>query len=140
MVWVDDVVNLVWEIRRLRRLKVSLMTASAHLGVEQTLRAFLDWLPAGELARRWASRDKSAVAQVDGRIATAGLTWDAVTAEAFAARINEIERIDRMIKTAMMRRDAVLCHVERHRAATAERLRRASEAAATYVAATRRAA
>ena len=140
MVWVDDVVNLVWEIRRLRRLKVSLMTASAHLGIEKTLGALLDWLPAQELTRRWTAHETSAVAQVEGLIAQAGLTADAVAAEAFAARINEIERIDRMIKTAMMRRDAVLWHVERYRAVTAERLRRASEAAASYVAATRRAA
>jgi hypothetical protein len=34
-IWVGDIVDLVWEAGRLRRLKASLMTATAHKGLEE---------------------------------------------------------------------------------------------------------
>jgi hypothetical protein len=49
-IWVRDVVDLVWEARRLRRLKSSLVDASIHEGLTEILRIFVGW-DAEELAK-----------------------------------------------------------------------------------------
>ena len=36
-IWVRDVIDLVWEALRLRRLKADLIAANAHEGLEQIL-------------------------------------------------------------------------------------------------------
>ena len=50
-----------------------------------------------------------------------------IIAEALADRIEDIERIDRMIASAEQRRSAMLREVDRHRASLAARLRLASD-------------
>jgi hypothetical protein len=55
------------------------------------------------------------------------LTMDAVMAQALQIALNDIERIDGMIMKAEARRNAALREIERHRAALADALRRATE-------------
>ena len=47
--------------------------------------------------------------------------------QTLAAKINDIERIDRMLANAEARRHLVLREIDRHRAAVAARLRDATE-------------
>jgi hypothetical protein len=124
-IWVRDVVDLVWEAFRLRRLKAQLLTAAAHEGMAAILGPLLDWSFTDRIARQWALREEEAVAKADAVLAAAGLTMDAVTARTLALRIDEVERIDRMTMAAEARRNAVLREIERHRAAFARTLRRA---------------
>ena len=42
-IWVRDVVDLVWDVFRLRRLKVHLLTAAAHEGMAKLIGPLLDW-------------------------------------------------------------------------------------------------
>src|SRR5499433_4596749 len=42
-IWVRDIVDLVWEAFRLRRLKANLITVKAHNGLEQILQPLSDW-------------------------------------------------------------------------------------------------
>jgi hypothetical protein len=49
--WVRDVVELLWEAMRLRRLKASLLRSSAIKGVEQLLVPLLGYDKAGQLSR-----------------------------------------------------------------------------------------
>ena len=42
-IWVRDVVDMVWDALRLRRLKAQLLTVSAYEGMHTILRRFLDW-------------------------------------------------------------------------------------------------
>ena len=60
-------------------------------------------------------------------LAATGQTLEAVRAKAFVASIDVIERIDRMVMAAKARRNAALRELERHRAALAEALRRATD-------------
>src|SRR5262244_3618565 len=53
-IWVRDIVDLVWEAFRLRRLKANLITAVAHEGVERILTPRLGWSSAHDLAKAWA--------------------------------------------------------------------------------------
>jgi hypothetical protein len=124
-IWVRDVVDLVWEALRLRRLKADLITAEAHRGLQQILGPLSDWLTADTLSKAWARRDPKAIKEVDAVLASADLTMDAVMAETLAHELDKVERIDRMIMSAEARRNAVLREVDRHRASMAQELRRA---------------
>lgn len=126
-IWVRDVVDLVWDVFRLRRLKVHLLTAAAHEGMAKLIGPLLDWDFTDQIARRWAVGDEDAVQTVETTLGAAGLTMDAVMARTLGLKIHEIERIDRMTMAAEARRNAILREIERHRATFARTLRRAVE-------------
>jgi hypothetical protein len=126
-IWVRDVVDLVWETFRLRRLKVSLLNANAYRGLRGILETVFGPIRAGKVAQEWAQRDRDAIKQVDKLLASADMTMDAVMAETLLLRIDAIERIDRMIMGAEARRNVALREIDRHRASLADRLRRVSD-------------
>jgi hypothetical protein len=66
-----------------------------------------------ELAKAWAARDQNAIKRVDKLLASAGLTMDAVMAQTLSISLDDVERIDRMIATAEVRRNAILHEVDR---------------------------
>jgi hypothetical protein len=123
-IWIRDIVDLVWEAFRLRRLKANLMTAVAHVALEDILEPLLGWTDAHDLAKAWAARERAAIERVDELLASAGLTMDAVMAQALSLKLNDIERIDRMIATAEGRRNAILRELDRHRTTWGQNLRR----------------
>lgn len=124
-IWVRDVVDLVWDAVRLRRLKAGLFTVGASDGMAKLLRAI------GEQydfkARDWAARKPAAVAAVNTQLSAAGLDMNDVTTSTFAVRIDQFERIERMLAAAELRRAAALNAIENRR--VAERLRAAALAA-----------
>jgi len=124
-IWVRDLVDLVWEAFRLRRLKANLMTVVAHEGLRKILETLIDWSDARDLAQAWATRDRGAIRQVDELLASAGFTMDAVMAQTLSLKLDDIERIDRMIATAEGRRNAILREVDRHRETWGQNVRRA---------------
>jgi len=93
-IWVRDVVDLVWDVVRLRRFKAGLFRVGASDGMVQIL---------------------------------LGLGVDRHTAREWAARIDQFERIERMLAAAEVRRAAALDAIENHR--VAERLRAAAQEA-----------
>jgi hypothetical protein len=127
-IWVRNVVDLVWDSVRLRRLKSQLLQAAAHEGLERLLASIIDWMRAGQLSRKWALGDEEAMGEVERLLGRAGLTFDAVMAQTLAARIDDVERIDRMVIIAEARRDAVLREIRSRRLAFGQALRRAGEA------------
>jgi hypothetical protein len=124
---VRDFVDLLWDIRRLRRLKASLLQAAAHKGVKAVLGPLVASWEVDSLADNWALRRPRAIAKVDKVLAAAGLTSDAVMAETLALRLDPIERIERMIASQEGRQEAVLREIDRHRAVLAEALRGATK-------------
>jgi len=126
---VRDVVEHVWETVRLRRQKVALINSSAKDGMLRLLLA-LDYDDAVELAKGWFAREPAAIAEVDARLADAGLGIDAAMAQTLRLRLAEYEGMDRMLRSAEARRDAALLAIERHRVHFADRLRRAAQEAA----------
>jgi len=113
--WVRDVVDLDWEAQRLRRLQAALLRVAAHEGLAVVLTPLLGLSGAHDLAAR----------RVRALLAAAGLGHDAVTAQTFAARIGDFDRIDRMIMQAESRRAAALHEIEFHRVLLAQALREA---------------
>jgi hypothetical protein len=126
-IWVRDVVDLVWEAFRLRRLKANLMTVVAHEGLRKILETLIDWSDARDLAQAWATRERGAIKQVDELLASAGFTMDAVMAQTLSLKLDDIDRIDQMIATAEGRRNAILREVDRHRTTWGQELRRAAQ-------------
>jgi hypothetical protein len=133
-IWARDVADLAFEVFRLRRLKASLMQACAYDGLADVLDPLRPpWTDEDEnkeeddsnLPERWAAGDQAAIAKVDGLLASAGLTVDAVMAQTLSNRIDVVERIERMMTAAEARRDTILREVERRRAGLASRLRHA---------------
>ena len=127
-IWVNDVVNLVWETLRLRRLKAAIFSRPTQSARPSNSVADGETRHVRKLVINWASREPDAVAEVDEALAGAGLTIDEVMAEMFAVKIDEIERIDRMVAGAEARRNVALREIDRHRATLAAALRQAADA------------
>ena len=124
-IWIRDIVALTWEALRLRRARAALLVANRHAGVKHVLWPLCS-LEAHDLSEQWARREDQAVAAVDRHLATAGLTMDAVVAETMAVKIELIEKMERMIASAEIRRNATLREIERRRSEFAARLRDAT--------------
>ena len=126
-IWVRDFVDLVWEASRLRRLKANLMTANAVHGLAQVLEPFMGCSDAESLAVDWAKRKSRAIKRVDTILASTGLTMDAVMAQTLSLKLDDIERIDRMIAIAEARRNVVLREIDRHRESLSQNPRRSMQ-------------
>ena len=124
-IWVNDVVNLVWETQRLRRLRAALLQSAAPQCVYETWPKLGDY--SNEIATNWKSREPDAVAKVDAALAATGLTRDRVMAETLARKLDEVERIDRMVAGAEARRNVALREIDRHRATLGVALRQAAD-------------
>ena len=124
-IWVRDIVDLVWEALRLRRLQASLFTAGARMALTHTLAPALGYAQAEGLARSWAAREPGAAAAVEERLAIAGGGLEGLMAKGLRYELDPIERVDRMIMAAEARRNAALREIDRHRTALGPRLRQA---------------
>ena len=127
--WVRDVVDLIWDAVRWRRLKAALMTASADSGLICVLNTIATEPRPRGLPQHWAARKLEAVAAVDAELEAAGLGMDHVMAQTLRMHIDEVERIDRMAASAEARRAATLREIAQYRAELAASLRRAANEA-----------
>jgi hypothetical protein len=79
---------------------------------------------ARELVQEYARREPGAVTLVHELLTDAGVSMDRFMAYALVQKLDDNERIDRLIATAESRRDASLREIERRRAFLGETLRR----------------
>ena len=123
-IWVHDIVDLVWEVLRLRRLKVALLSSSVGRGLNKLCND-RDKYNMGSLIAGWSAREPAAVKKVEQFLKAHGLTMDAVMAHSLVACLDEIERIDIMISRAEARRNAAQREIERRRSVFGQMLQRA---------------
>jgi hypothetical protein len=131
-IWVRDVVDLVWESLRLRRLKAAFLNSAAYEGLGIILQPlikmqFISRSPDGSLSEKWARGDPQAKKSVNDYLKSAGLSLDDVMAQTLALKLPSVERIDRMLASAEGRREAALRELARHRETLAAAVRRATE-------------
>jgi hypothetical protein len=127
-IWARDVADLTWDVVRLRRLKAGLFTIGASDGMAQILCGLEEYPVNGQInARNWAARKPAAIAAVNTQLSAAGLDMGDVATSTFAARIDQFDRIERMLAAAEVRRAAALHAIDNRR--VAERARAAAEAA-----------
>lgn len=136
-IWVKDIIDLVWEAKRWRRMRNQILVQGRMNAVaELILPAFKRANPvriegitgssAEALAAGWATGNTSSIEQVDKYLQERNLRTEDVTAHAFLLSLPAIERIDRMISLTEQRRDALIRDIERKRASVAQRLRAAA--------------
>ena len=140
---VHDIVDLTWELLRLRRMKAGLFNATAYKSLRVVLKPLIDRDFQEQdseveqeseeetleryLEENWARRIPAAVKRVDQLLQQAGLTMDTVNAQTLSENIEAMERIERMLAALEARRNAVLCEIDRRREALARPLRRTLE-------------
>jgi len=108
-IWVRDVVDLVWDCIRLRRLKLNFLATSARQRLEQVpppLReadlCSLGGDPATITSQAWGRQEPKDLDLVNRRLASSGLSMEAVMAATQAMHLDSFER---MIASAEARRD-----------------------------------
>jgi hypothetical protein len=79
---------------------------------------------AKDLVLRYVRHESDAVTLVDEQVADAGTSVDILVAEALAANLDDIERIDHLTTIAEGRRNASLREIDRHHVVLGETLRR----------------
>jgi len=79
---------------------------------------------AKELVQEYVRHEPDAVTLVHELLTDAGVSMDGLMADALAKKLDDIERIDRLISIAESRRNASLHEIERRRAVLGETLRR----------------
>jgi hypothetical protein len=126
-IWTRDVVDLTWEILRMRRFKATLLDSFMPDAVERLLAGPLGWVEAGDLSKHWAMRNPQAIGKVDELLSSMELPRDAVAARAWSTHLADFERIDRAMMQAEVRRNAAFREIDRHRATLAAALRQASD-------------
>jgi hypothetical protein len=125
-IWVQDVIELSWEVARLRRMKAEFLNSSAHRGLRKVLDRLLGWKESQDLTAQWAARNPDAIKLVGSSLAAADMTMNTVMAQTLAASINEVERLDRLTAAAELRRNVVLRAIADYRSVFAAQLRRAT--------------
>src|SRR6478752_2161041 len=119
--WVKDIVDLVWESRRLRLYKVLLTQIRmrkaggrllAQLFEPQTPEA-LPVLQSERVVSDYQSGDDKGIARVQDALEALGLPEDALSVAAFVQSLPELEKIDQMLRSVESRRNSV-----RNRAST----------------------
>jgi hypothetical protein len=123
---IRDVIDLTWEVVRLRHIKAGVLKASMDAGVQGVLAGVgSSYLERDSLSEKWAAGDEGARKKVGAILAKAGLTIDEVTAKTLESKIDVFERIDRMLASAETRRNNALREIDRHRDAAGTAVRRA---------------
>ena len=92
------------------------------------LRRLVVWPQGDELAKKWGQRDSATIQRVDQLLAKSGLTMDAVMAETLSVKLDDVDRIERLIGTAEKRYASALHEIEHHREAFAEAVQATKEA------------
>jgi hypothetical protein len=138
--FVRTIVNQIWEANRYRRLVGDTLIAAEQEALERQLRHLLYGhdkpfmfdgdgftIKSQELARLYVLKQQAAVEEVDALLASAGIDWEVLKAEAFSLRLREIETFNRMIASAEARMKTTLREIDRHRKGFGQQLRRAVE-------------
>jgi hypothetical protein len=114
-IYARDIVKLLWEERRLYRLKAEFLKSSSHLGLEVILKHHVDYSSRRDFIARWVQDDPETVEELNAILAKSSLTREAITAETFVIKLRELENIDRMIASHEERRNKALRELAYHR-------------------------
>jgi hypothetical protein len=121
-----DVIDLSWEVLRLRRLKAGLLRGAISSSIYQVMcRLGYEDEYAWKLAANWTAERKAAQKEVAGALQKAQLTMEDVMAETLEGKIDSFERFDRLLASSEARRNNARREIERHRAAFGAAVRQA---------------
>jgi hypothetical protein len=125
---VQDIVNIVWETRRARLARASLMRTAREDAVREKIRrSTKDSQLADSMAESWSKGGEPATRIVKELLAQAHLSERDVTGEALLRFAEEFDRLNEREEKFQSRRNSSLKQIERRHAVCARQLRRASE-------------
>ena len=121
---VDEIVDLVWQISRLKRCKVGVTNLAFHAASASILGRLMGAGP--DVARDWISRPEIAK-QVEAGLAGYGLDGSVIIAEAIRKSTYELEPIETLLASLETRRDKTLIRLAQYRGEFGALLRKASD-------------
>ena len=125
---IRDMIDLTWEILRIRRVKAGILRASVADGVSKVLAGVgHSYMERDTLSQGWAAGDDRARKKVEAILTNAGMTIEEVTAKTLESKLNSYERLDRMLASLEARRNNALREIDRHRDALGGGVRRSLE-------------
>jgi hypothetical protein len=143
-IYVHDICDIVWEIRRLQRCKVVIINSAFRSALEHLLRQLLEQSDqddydevdgadeldevdeAEALARAWFT-DQEAKKRVSEILSRFNLNESAIEAEAIRKSSADLELLNRMLSSRESRYDKTLCRVAEYRASLAHQLRESAD-------------
>lgn len=125
--WVADIVHLQWELRRLQESKAQFIRLKFEESIGEVLSSVIGTVNAqGVLVDRKVGVD-GAQERLEKIFQAAELSQSTVDAQTIILYLDEIERLDRMVSSAEVRRNNAIREVRFHREVLARSLRRACE-------------
>ena len=124
-IWLRDILDLQWEVLRMRRLKSRILSSSSPLGLESLLKRRVNYLHIAGLVEGWGKGDKDTIKEIENLLKHLGLSKTDIDAHSLLKSLDPLERIDRMISQAEARRNTALREIERSRETAARRMRAA---------------
>ena len=124
-IWLRDILDLQWEVLRMRRLKALLLSNNSPAGLVSLLYRRVPHNAKQTLVESWGRGDKEAIKEIAQILKHRGLSMDDVDAHTLLKTLEPLERIDRMITQAEGRRNNALREIEKSRDSTARRLQAA---------------
>ena len=125
-IWLRDLVELSWEVTRLRRAKAEFVNASASRGLRKLLDRLFGWKEGQDLTTQWSAHDPEARKRVASSLVAAGMSMNTVMAQTLAVTLGEVERFERLTAAAELLRNAMLREIADYRSVFAARLQRAT--------------
>ena len=123
-IYVDEIVDIVWQIIRLKRCKAGVTNLAFHDASAKILYHLMQAGP--EIAREWISNPKIAK-KVDAELATYKLDGSVIIAEAIKTSTYHLEPIETLLASLETRRDEALVRIAQYRSELGAMLRRTSD-------------
>ena len=132
-IYVDDITAIVWEIRRLRRCKTSIINNACRAALQSLLREMMRSpgplhtdFEADALAIEWFS-SQQAKDKISAIFRRFHLDDFAVVAQATKDSLSDLESLDRMLASLESRRDKALRCIADYRDSFAKQIRQSSD-------------
>jgi hypothetical protein len=110
---------------RLRHLKTRFLVSSASVGLNILMNMRMNYVDSDPNYKSWIKNERKGIKNIKSMLSDWGLSEADIHAQTLAKKIDEFERIERLIANAEARRNTALRELERHREAVGRRLRNA---------------
>jgi hypothetical protein len=123
-IFVKDCVDLTWEIQRIRRAKAAIIDITRKEALRSILESILEEenleLGEGRIAEADVKADEwytcpDIKEELTALMARHGLDEQAITAQAFALRSRELEKLEHMLASAELRRSSMFREIATYR-------------------------
>ena len=124
-IWLRDILDLQWEVLRMRRLKSRILSSGRPTGLQSLLDRRVVCYELSKLVDGLGRGEKETIKQIEKVLKQFGLSVDDIDAHTLLKTLDPLERIDRTISHAESRRNNAVREIEKSRDATARRMRMA---------------